>query len=413
MTTFSRPTLTQFIFIGMAVGLLVGWLFPEFAVSLRPLSLIFIRLIKSLIAPLIFATLVVGIAGHGNIRQVGRLGVKSLVYFEVITTLALVVGLIVVNIVKPGVGVNLQNVVHAPDIVAKEQSIAEVITHIFPQSIVQAAAEGEVLQIVVFAVLFSLGLAALTPEKRQPILTFCDSLAETMFKVTGIVMKFAPIGVGAAIAVTVGHRGLSVLINLGMLILSLYTGLVLFVLVVLIPVAFFAGIPIRRFLNAVKEPALIAFSTTSSEAALPKAFQAMEQLGVPRKIVSFVLPAGYSFNLDGSTLYLSMASVFVAQAAGIEMPLGTQILMMLTLMLTSKGVAGVPRAALVILFGTLSSFGLPVEGVAVILGVDEILDMGRTTINVVGNCLATAVIARWEGEFKPQNVVDQGVVGGA
>ncbi len=413
MTKFPRLTLTQFIFVGMAVGLLVGWLFPEFAISLRPLSSIFIRLIKSLIAPLIFATLVVGIAGHGNIRQVGRMGVKSLVYFEVITTLALVVGLIVVNVVKPGVGVNLQNVVHAPDIVAKEQTIAEVIAHIFPQSIVQAAAEGEVLQIVVFAVLFSLGLAALTPEKRQPILTFCDSLAETMFKVTGIVMKFAPIGVGAAIAVTVGHRGLSVLINLGMLILSLYTGLVLFALVVLIPVAFIAGIPIRRFVNAVKEPALIAFSTTSSEAALPKAFQAMEQLGVPRKIVSFVLPTGYSFNLDGSTLYLSMASVFVAQAAGIEMPLGTQILMMLTLMLTSKGVAGVPRAALVILFGTLSSFGLPVEGVAVILGVDEILDMGRTTINVVGNCLATAVIARWEGEYRPQNVVDQGVVGGA
>ncbi len=412
MTKFPRPTLTQFIFLGMAVGLLAGWLFPDFAVTLRPLSLIFIRLIKSLIAPLIFATLVVGIAGHGNIRQVGRMGIKSLVYFEVITTLALVVGLIVVNVVKPGVGVNLQNVAHTPDIIAKEQSIGEVITHIFPQSVVQAAAEGEVLQIVVFAVLFSLGLAALTPEKRQPILTFCDSLAETMFKVTGIVMKFAPIGVGAAIAVTVGHRGLSVLINLGMLILSLYAGLVLFALLVLVPVAFFAGIPIRRFVNAVKEPALIAFSTTSSEAALPKAFQAMEQLGVPRKIVSFVLPTGYSFNLDGSTLYLSMASVFVAQAAGIEMPLGTQILMMLTLMLTSKGVAGVPRAALVILFGTLSSFGLPVEGVAVILGVDEILDMGRTTINVVGNCLATAVIARWEGEFKPQSVIGQGVVDG-
>lgn len=413
MKKFPRPTLTQFIFVGMAVGLFVGWLFPDFAITLRPLSLIFIRLIKSLIAPLIFATLVVGIAGHGNIRQVGRMGIKSLVYFEVITTLALVVGLIVVNVVRPGVGVNLQSVEHAPDIVAKGQTIGEVITHIFPQSIVQAAAEGEVLQIVVFAVLFSLGLAALTPERRAPILTFCDSLAETMFKVTGIVMKYAPIGVGAAIAVTVGHRGLSVLINLGMLILSLYAGLVLFALAVLIPVAFLAGIPIRRFMNAVKEPALIAFSTTSSEAALPKAFLAMEQLGVPRKIVSFVLPTGYSFNLDGSTLYLSMASVFVAQAAGIEMPLGTQILMMLTLMLTSKGVAGVPRAALVILFGTLSSFGLPVEGVAVILGVDEILDMGRTTINVVGNCLATAVIARWEGEFKPQSVDNQSAVGGA
>jgi len=409
---FPRPTLTQFIFVGMSIGLLVGWLFPDFAVTLRPLSAIFIRLIKSLIAPLIFATLVVGIAGHGNIRQVGRMGIKSLIYFEVITTLALVVGLIVVNIVKPGVGVNLQVAEHASDILAKKQTISEVITHIFPQSVVQAAAEGEVLQIVVFAVLFSLGLAALSPEKRQPILTFCDSLAETMFKVTGIVMKYAPIGVGAAIAVTVGHRGLSVLINLGLLILSLYAALILFAIGVLIPVAFFARIPIRSFLNAVKEPALIAFSTTSSEAALPKALLAMEQLGVPRKIVSFVLPTGYSFNLDGSTLYLSMASIFVAQAAGIEMPLGTQILMMLTLMLTSKGVAGVPRAALVILAGTLSSFGLPLEGVAVILGVDEILDMGRTTINVVGNCLATAVIARWEGEFNPQTTSEQSSIGG-
>jgi proton glutamate symport protein len=396
---FPRPTLTQMIFVGMAVGLVIGWAFPSVGVELKPLSTIFIRLIKSLIAPLIFATLVVGIAGHGDLRQVGRMGIKALLYFEVMTTLALVVGLVAVNIVRPGVGVNLHAVGTAADIAAKQQSFSEVITHIFPQSIVQAAAEGEVLQIVVFAVLFSLGLAAVPQSKRQVIVGFCDALAETMFKVTGIVMRYAPIGVGAAIAVTVGHRGLSVLINLGLLILTLYGALVVFALAVLLPVAIASRIPIKRFVAAVREPALIAFSTTSSEAALPKAFENLEAFGIPRRIVAFVLPTGYSFNLDGSTLYLSLASVFVAQAAGIDMPIGTQILMMLTLMLTSKGVAGVPRASLVILAGTLASFGLPLEGVAIILGVDEVLDMGRTTINVVGNCLATAVIARWEKEL--------------
>jgi proton glutamate symport protein len=387
------------IFIGMGIGLTVGWLFPAVAVELRPLSTIFIRLIKSLIAPLIFATLVVGVAGHGNLRQVGRMGIKSLVYFEVITTLALVVGLIAVNIVRPGDGVNLHVVAEATDIVGRKQTVGEIVAHIFPQSVVEAAAQGEVLQIVVFAVLFSLGLAAVPVEKRQMIVGFCDALAETMFKVTGIVMRYAPIGVGAAIAVTVGHRGLTVLVNLGLLILTLYGALAVFSLVVLFPVALIARIPIRRFIAAVKEPALIAFSTTSSEAALPRAFANMEAFGVPRRIVSFVLPTGYSFNLDGSTLYLSLASVFVAQAAGIELPIATQVLMVLTLTLTSKGVAGVPRAALVILAGTLASFGLPLEGVAVILGVDEILDMGRTTLNVVGNCLATVVIARWEKEL--------------
>jgi Na+/H+-dicarboxylate symporter len=399
-----RPTLTQWIFIGMAIGLLIGWLAPDVGASLRPLSVIFIRLIKSLIAPLIFATLVVGIAGHGNLRQVGRMGVKSLLYFEVITTLALVVGLVAVNLVRPGVGVNLHVAEAASEIVAKKQTLNEVVSHIVPQSIFEAAAQGEVLQIVVFAVLFSLGLAAVRKEKRDIVLNVCDAVSETMFKVTGIVMKFAPIGVGAAIAVTVGHRGLSVLINLGLLILTLYGALIVFVLVVFVPVAILSRIPLRSFFRAVKEPAMIAFSTTSSEAALPKAFQNMEELGIPRRIVSFVLPTGYSFNLDGSTLYLSLASVFVAQAAGIDMPIEQQILMMLTLMLTSKGVAGVPRASLVILAGALASFGLPLEGVAVILGVDELLDMGRTTVNVVGNCLATAVIARWEKEWDPAGI---------
>ncbi|MEK7675696.1 MAG: cation:dicarboxylase symporter family transporter [Verrucomicrobiota bacterium] len=395
-----RISLTQWIFIGMGVGLLVGWLMPDVAGQLRPLSTIFLRLIKSIIAPLIFATLVVGIAGHGNLRQVGRMGIKSLIYFEVVTTLALFLGLLVVNVVQPGVGVELKPAESAAEIVGAKQDLAEILTHIVPQNIIDAAAKGEVLQIVIFTVIFSFALAAIPAEKRQVMLSFCESLAETMFKFTGIVMRYAPIGVGAALAVTVAHKGLGVLFNLGLLILSLYAGLILFVVFVLGGVALLARIPIRAFLAAVKEPALIAFSTTSSEAALPKAMEAMEKFGVPRRIVAFVMPTGYSFNLDGSTLYLAVASIFVAQAAGIELSLGQQVLMMLTLMLTSKGVAGVPRSALVILAGTLASFGLPLEGVAVILGVDEILDMGRTTVNVIGNCLATAVVARWEGEFR-------------
>jgi proton glutamate symport protein len=396
-----RLTLTQWIFVGMGVGLLVGWLAPDVAVDLRPLSTIFLRLIKSIVAPLIFATLVVGIAGHGDLKQVGRMGVKALVYFEVVTTIALVIGLAVVNIMKPGVGTTLQAGANVSEIVAKKQSFSDVLVHVVPQSFFQAAAEGEVLQVVVFTLIFSFALAMVAREKREIIISFCDSLAETMFKFTNIVMKYAPIGVAAAIAVTVGNRGLSVLINLGLLIVSLYLALTIFVVFVLGTVAVIARVPIRQFINAVKEPALIAFTTSSSEAALPKAMQAMEAMGVPRRIVSFVIPTGYSFNLDGSSLYLSLAAIFVAQAAGIDLSIGQQIVIVLTLMLTSKGVAGVSRAALVVLAGTLSSFGLPLEGVAVLLGVDQLMDMGRTMVNVIGNCLATVVIARWEGEFTP------------
>lgn len=385
------------IFVGMGIGLLLGWFLPDVAVTLRPLSQIFIRLIKALIAPLIFSTLVVGIAGHGNLKEVGRMGIKSLLYFEIVTTLALVVGLVAVNIVRPGEGVHLAAVEHAQEVVAKEQTFGEFLPHIVPQSIVQAMAEGEVLQIVVFAVIFGAALGFVPEAKRTVMLSWCDALAETMFKMTGIVMKYAPIGVGAAIAVTVGHRGISVLLNLGLLILTLYGALIGFMVLVLLPILLILRIPVRRFIAVVKEPAIIAFSTTSSEAALPKAFENLEAYGIPRRIVAFVLPTGYSFNLDGSALYLSLAAMFVAQAAGVALPLGTQFMMLITLMLTSKGVAGVPRASLVILAGTLASFGLPLEGVAVVLGVDEIMDMGRTAINLVGNCLATIVIAKWEG----------------
>jgi proton glutamate symport protein len=392
-----KSRLTLYIFIGMGLGLLIGAVFPQAGEALRPLSQIFIRLIKTIIAPLIFATIVVGIAGHSDLKAVGRMGLKSLVYFEIVTTIALFLGLAFVNITKPGVGVAL----HGGDIgaiAAKPQKFADVLVHVFPQSFFQAASEGDVLQVVVFSIIFAMALS-MVHAKKKVILDFCDSLAETMFKFTSIVMKLAPIGVGAAIAVAVGSKGLSVLVNLGLLILTFYACAVTFVLLVFIPVMLIFKVPIRRFFSAVKEPALIAFSTTSSEAALPKAMQAMEGLGVPREVVAFVLPTGYSFNLDGTSLYLSMASVFVAQAAGIHMTFGQQLVMVFTLMLTSKGVAGVPRACLVILAGTLASFNLPIEGVAILLGIDELVDMVRTTINVVGNCLASVVIAKWEGKF--------------
>jgi proton glutamate symport protein len=392
-----KNRLTFYIFLGMGLGLLIGAIFPDAGAQLRPLSQIFIRMIKSIIAPLIFATIVVGIAGHSDLKAVGRMGIKALVYFEVITTLALFIGLAFVNIVRPGVGVALKGG-EVTGIASQPQKLSDTLIHIFPQSFFQAAAEGQVLQVVVFSILFAFALS-LVHHKKKPILDLCDSLAETMFKFTSIVMRFAPIGVGAAIAVAVGSKGLSVLINLGMLILTFYACAIFFVLIIFIPVMLIFRVPIKKFFQAVKEPALIAFSTTSSEAALPKAMQVMEGMGVPREIVAFILPTGYSFNLDGTSLYLSLASVFVAQAAGIHMTLGQQFVMVFTLMLTSKGVAGVPRAALVILAGTLVQFNLPLEGIAILLGIDELVDMVRTTINVIGNCLASVVIARWEGKF--------------
>jgi len=392
-----KNRLTLYIFIGMGLGLLIGTIFPNIGAQLRPLSLIFIRMIKSIIAPLIFATIVVGIAGHSDLKAVGRMGLKALVYFEVVTTLALFIGLTFVNIVRPGVGVALKGG-EVPGIASQPQKFGDVLIHVFPQSFFQAAAEGQVLQVVVFSILFAFALS-MVHHKKKAILDLCESLAETMFKFTAIVMRYAPIGVGAAIAVAVGSKGLPVLINLGMLILTFYACAIFFVLVIFVPVMLIFKVPIKRFLQAVKEPALIAFSTTSSEAALPKAMQAMEGFGVPREIVAFIIPTGYSFNLDGTSLYLSLASVFVAQAAGIHMTLGQQFVMVFTLMLTSKGVAGVPRAALVILAGTLAQFNLPLEGIAILLGIDELVDMVRTTVNVVGNCLASVVIAKWEGKF--------------
>ena len=406
-----KISLTAWIMIAMVCGVLLGWLNHEFfpttdlAGIVGPFSTMFISLIKSIVVPLIFGSLVVGIAGHGDdLKRVGKLALRSIIYFEIVTTVALVVGLAAVNIAKPGVGVVLSASAEAgKTFSATKTTFASVLTHAVPTSFFDAASKNEVLQIVVFAVIFGAGLSRVKGKPKETMLAFCESLSDVMFKFTEIVMKFAPIGIGAAVSVTIGHSGLGVLRNLGALVLTLYGALIVFVLVALLPVALIAKVPIRLFWKYVKEPYLIAFSTASSEAALPLAMENVEKMGVPKRIVAFVLPAGYSFNLDGSTLYLAVASVFVAQAAGVDMPIGTQLLMMLTLMLTSKGVAAVPRASLVILSGTLASFNLPLEGVAVILGVDALMDMARTSINLLGNCLASVVMARWEGEFTPRD----------
>ncbi|HEV8132589.1 MAG TPA: cation:dicarboxylase symporter family transporter [Acidobacteriota bacterium] len=392
-----RRSLTTWILVAMLIGAEIGHDWPAVAVNLRTLSLLFLRLIKTIIAPLLFGTLVVGIAGHSDLKQVGRMGIKALVYFEIVTTIALFIGLAAINISKAGAGVSLPPPAKAEPIATVTQTPSDIILHIFPENIAKSIAEGQVLQIVVFSILFGIALALLSERKRQPMLSFAESLSETMFKFTNIVMLFAPIGVGAAIAYTVGHMGLGILVNLFKLLATLYVALIVFLLLVLLPVALIARIPLRKFIAAIIEPASIAFATTSSEAALPRAMESMEAIGVPRQIVAFVMPTGYSFNLDGTTLYLSLASVFVAQAAGIHMSWGQQLLMVFTLMLTSKGVAGVPRAALVILMGTAASFNLPVEPIFIVLGIDELMDMGRTSVNVIGNCLATVVIARWEG----------------
>jgi proton glutamate symport protein len=388
-------SLTSWILIALVAGVAFGAAFPAEARNLGILGSIFLRLIKSIIAPLIFGTLVSGIAGTGNVKTMGRIGGKAILYFEIVTTIALFVGLGAVNLVKPGVGVQLQKGAGAV-VASSSASISQILEHTFPTSIIDSMAKGEVLQIVVFAFIFGAACATVG-LKARPVVEFCESLAEVMFKYTNYVMLFAPFGVFGAMASTIGERGLGVLANLGKLVLTLYGAEAFFVVFVFGGVILLLGIPPARFVRYVREPFLLAFSTASSESALPIALENMEKFGVPKHIVAFVLPTGYSFNLDGSTLYLSMAAMFVAQAAGVHVPFATQLVMMLTLMLTSKGVAGVPRASLVILAGTLATFNLPVEGVAVILGVDTLMDMARTSVNLLGNCLATAVVARWEG----------------
>ncbi len=383
----------------MLLGGEIGLDWPQFAEHLRVFSEIFLRLIKVIVAPLIFGTLVTGIAGHGNLRGVGRIGLKSLIYFEVVTTLALFLGIAAINLSRAGEGLAISQTATANVPQNAPLRWDDFLLHIFPENIAKSVAENQILQVAVFAVLFGLALARVSEAKRAAMLKFCESLTETMFAFTNLVMYFAPVGVGAAMAFTVGHMGISVLLPLGKLLLTGYCALIAFLLLILFPISRLARIPLGRFVKAVAEPATIAFATSTSEAALPRAMEAMEAFGVPRRIVAFVIPAGYSFNLDGSTLYLALASIFVAQAAGMHMGWSEQLLMVFTLMLTSKGVAGVPRAVLVVLLATAATFHLPTEPIFIILGIDALMDMARTAVNVIGNCLACAVIARWEGEL--------------
>jgi len=403
---FYKKSLTTWILVAMAIGIEIGLDFREFSQHLKFLSTIFLRLIKTIVAPLLFATLVVGIAGHSNLKQVGRMGWKSLLYFEVVTTMALFIGLIFINITKAGIGINIPQGLLSELPEAKIKTWQDHIVDIFPENIIKSIYEGNVLPIVIFSVVFGIALALLSEAKKKPMLNFAESLAETMFRFTNIIMHFAPFGVGAAIAVTVGHLGIDILKNLALLLITLYLALISFLLLVLLPIALFiAKIPIRKFIQAIKEPVSIAFATTSSDSALPKALENMEKFGVPRKIVSFVIPTGYTFNLDGTTLYLSLASIFVAQAAGLDLSFGEQLIIGLTLMLTSKGVAAVPRASLVILIATAHTFGFPLWPIMAIYGIDELMDMARTSVNVVGNTLASCVVARWEGEFDDQKAL--------
>jgi Na+/H+-dicarboxylate symporter len=396
-----RRSLTSWIFVGMVLGGVVGLDFPAFAVNLRILAQIFLRMIKVIIAPLLFGSLVSGIAGHADLKKVGRMGVKALVFFEVITTIALFIGLVAINLSKAGVGAQIP-AASGEHLNVEKLSATDTILHVFPENIAKSVADNQVLQVVVFSVIFGIALAMVKKEeKRRPMVQFAESLTEVMFKFTNIIMLLAPLGVAGAIAYTVATTGVGILGNLAKLLLTLYVALIIFVLGVLVPVALLAKVPLRKFIRAVAEPATIAFGTASSEAALPRAMEAMEAMegmGVSRAIVAFVMPTGYSFNLTGSTLYLSLASMFVAQAAGLHLSLGKQLYMMLVLMLTSKGVAGVSRAAIVILLATAGTVGLPTEPIFILLGIDQLMDMARTAVNVIGNCLATVVVARWEGE---------------
>ncbi len=391
-----RISLTAWIFFSLVIGILLGVFFPNFAKSLAPVSNIFLRLIKSIIGPLLFGTLVSGVASAGELKTMGRIALKAVLYFEVATTLALAIGLLIVNIFQPGAGLRLTANPGSSANLAKPVSLIGTLEHAVPNNVFEALAQNDVLQMVVFFFLFGAACSAVG-AKAQPVVSFAEAVAQVMFRYTKYVMYTAPFGVGAAIAVTIGSKGAGVLLSLGKLIGTLYLAQALVVVFVLGSSLVIARVPVTRFIRAVRQPWALAFSTASSEAALPLALENMELLGIPKHIVGFVLPTGYSFNLVGSALYLSLASIFVAQAAGTHMPLSTQIMMMLTLMLTSKGVAAVPRAALVILAGTIGAFNLPMEGVSVLLGVDALMDMCRTSVNLLGNCAATAVVARWEG----------------
>jgi proton glutamate symport protein len=394
-------SLTPWFFVMMVAGVEFGFDLPRVAVQLQVFPDIFLRLIKTIVAPLVLSMLVVGIAGHGDLKSVGRMGLKALIYFEVVTTFALVIGLVAINLSKAGVGLAVDAATAVKD-APPPTHWNDFLLHIFPENLAKSIAEGQILQVVVFAVLFGCGLAMVSAEKRAPVLRLAEGVSEAMLRFTNIVMYFAPLAVGAAMAFTVGHLGLGVLINLGKLLVTLYAALIAFALLVMLPAALLFRVPVLRFLKAVAEPATIAFATGASEAALPSAMERMEAMGVPRGVVAFVIPAGYSFNLDGSTLYLAVASMFVAQAGGVHMTIAQQLLMMGTLIVTSKGVAGVPRSVMVVLLATATTFHLPEGPIMVLLASDALLDMARTVINVSGNCLASVIVAKWEGVFESE-----------
>lgn len=393
-----RLSLTQWIFVGLFVGFAIGLLLPSVVPFVKPFRGLFLNGVKCIIAPLIFSTLVSGIAGAGSFKQLGKMGLRAIIYFEIVTTIALFIGLGAVNFFRPGDGLHLGE--HTPDVAANAAShpisFGGFVDHLLPTNIADAVVRGDVLQIVIFSSIFAVAALAVG-AKARPVVAFCEALSEIMFRFTGYIMYLAPLGVGAAMASSVSEHGWQVIFPMMKLVGTLYFALLVFVLCVLVPVLRFYQIPPIAFARQVKAAIVLAFATTSSESAYPLAMQSLEDFGVPRRISSFVLPLGYSFNLDGSTLYLALAAVFIAQVAGVEMSLGRQLLMMLTLMVTTKGVAAVPRASIVVLSGTLVSFGLPLEGLALIMGVDEFMDMARTAVNLLGNCVATAVVARSEG----------------
>jgi proton glutamate symport protein len=395
----ARRSLAAWILVGLAAGAELGYDAPALAMRFQVLGVIFLRLIKVIIAPLLFGTLVVGIAGHADIKKVGRMGIKAIVYFEIVSTVAIFIGLAAINISGAGVGIQMPASASENVPAVAPHSAGDLVLNVFPENIAKSVAEGQVLQVVVFSILFGIALAMVPEAKRKPLVAFAESLSETMFKFTNIVMLAAPLGVFGSIAYTVGHMGLGVLLPLLKLLATMYVALMAFVAFVLLPIAYFAKVPIRQFAQAAAEPVTIAFATASSEAALPRAMENMEALGVPRSIVAFVLPSGYSFNLDGSSLYQSLALIFMAQAAGLHLTSGQQIVMMLTLLLSSKGTAGVARASLVIVLATATQFHLPIEPFFLLFGIDQLMDMPRTAVNVLGNCLATVVVAGWEGEF--------------
>ncbi|KAL0141827.1 Sodium:dicarboxylate symporter family-domain-containing protein [Mucor lusitanicus] len=402
-----RTNLTFWIILSMVVGIILGYFSPAAGKEIKPLGDAFIMMIKIIIVPLVFSVLVIGIAGHGDdIGKVGKLAIKTLIYFEVVTTLALAIGLIMANLVKPGNGVILpvgSDTSAVKELADKESTSitwANEMFLIIPESFFKAAVDNKVLAIVFCAVMFACSMMKADKESKKVMLKINEALSQVMFKFVGLVMNYAPIGIGAALAATVGANGIGVLANLGKLIGCVYASLVIFLIVVLLPIMFFAKIPILGFFKAIAQPWLLAFSSASSESALPLAFERMREFGCTNALTGFVIPCGYSFNLDGTTLYLSLATIFSAQAAGLNLPISTQLSIMGTLMLSSKGVAAIPRASLVVLSGTLAQYDIPFEAVLMIMGVDAIMDMARTSVNVFGNCLGCCVMARVEGSFR-------------